>query len=122
MDLVKHVFRIPLRTPFRRVTERTGVLLEGPRGWGEFSPFPDYGPEVAARWLGCALEAALEDWPEPRRGSVPVNVTVPAVAPPRAHEIVRRSNCATAKVKVAEPGDRDRRLREDELRVEAARE
>jgi o-succinylbenzoate synthase len=122
MDLLTHVFRIPLRTPFRRVAERTGVLLKGPRGWGEFSPFPDYGPEIAARWLPCALEAALEGWPELRRDAIPVNVTVPAVEPQRAHDIVKRSSCTTAKVKVAEPGDEDESLRRDELRVEAVRD
>jgi o-succinylbenzoate synthase len=122
MDLVTHVFRIPMHTRFRRIAERTGVLVEGPHGWGEFSPFPDYGPEVAARWLPCALEAALEGWPEPMRDSIPVNVTVPAVDPQRAHEIVTKSSCTTAKVKVAEPNDDDVGLRRDEMRVEAVRD
>jgi len=38
------------------------------------------------------------------RDRVPVNVTVPAVGPQRAQEIVRASGCRTAKVKVAEKG------------------
>ena len=54
LDLVTRVFQIPLTTRFRRIGERTGVLIQGPAGWGEFSPFPDYGPAVAARWLPCA--------------------------------------------------------------------
>jgi len=118
VDLVTHVFRIPLKTPFRRVTERSGVLLHGPHGWGEFSPFPDYGPDIAVRWLRCAIESATSEWPEPQRNLIPVNVTVPAVDPQRAHEIVSNSSCSTAKVKVAEPG----RLEEDEARVEAVRD
>ncbi|MGH2792590.1 MAG: o-succinylbenzoate synthase [Actinomycetota bacterium] len=108
MDLVTRVFQIPLTTRFRGIQERTGVLIEGPAGWGEFSPFPDYGPAVAARWLPCALEAANEGWPEPVRSSIPVNVTVPAVDPERAHQIVAASSCETAKVKVAEGDDEER--------------
>lgn len=119
MDLVTHVFRIPLSTPFRRVTERTGVLLQGQQGWGEFSPFPDYGPAASVPWLRCAIEATKSPWPEPLRNSIPVNVTVPAVDPQRAHDIVRNSSCSTAKVKVAEP---DGCLRSDEARVEAVRD
>jgi len=119
MDLVRHVFSIPLRTRFRRVHERTGVLLQGPEGWGEFSPFPDYGPDIAADWLRCAIEAATVGWPEPLRDTIPVNVTVPAVDPARAHDIVAKSSCSTAKVKVAEPGEG---LGEDEARVEAVRD
>ena len=46
-----------------------------------------------------------------------MNVTVPAVDPVTAHGIVLRSGCATAKVKVAEPGQV---LAEDEARVGAA--
>jgi o-succinylbenzoate synthase len=119
MDLVRHVFSIPLRTRFRRVDERTGVLLQGPEGWGEFSPFPDYGPDITVDWLRCAIEAVTTGWPQPLRDSVPVNVTVPAVDPKRAHDIVARSSCSTAKVKVAEPGEG---LPEDEARVEAVRD
>jgi o-succinylbenzoate synthase len=91
-------------TRFRGTTLRQGALLRGPAGWGEFSPFPDYGPRECARWLACALEAAAYGWPAPARDSVPVNVTVPAVEPGRAHAIVAGSGCRTAKVKVAETG------------------
>ncbi|MFN2588154.1 MAG: o-succinylbenzoate synthase [Actinomycetota bacterium] len=107
-------FRIPLRVRFRGVSERSGVLVRGPRGWGEFSPFPEYGPAESARWLDAALEAAAEPWPAPVRESVPVNAIVPAVPPARAHEIAVASGCTTVKVKVAD-GD-------DEARVEAVRD
>jgi o-succinylbenzoate synthase len=119
VDLVTHVFTIPLRARFRRVDQRTGVLLQGPEGWGEFSPFPEYGPDIAVHWLRCAIEAATKNWPQPLRDSVPVNVTIPAVDPNRAHDIVAKSSCSTAKVKVAEPGQS---LADDEARVEAVRD
>ena len=41
-ELAVKVFSIPLRTRFRGITVREGVLLEGPAGWGEFSPFLEY--------------------------------------------------------------------------------
>jgi O-succinylbenzoate synthase len=97
-------FAIPMPTRFRGITLREGALLHGPAGWGEFSPFAEYGPRECARWLACALEAAAHGWPAPVRDSVPVNVTVPAVGAEQAYKIVAESGCRTAKVKVAEPG------------------
>src|SRR5580693_7361841 len=108
-----------MRTRFRGITVREGALLAGPAGWGEFSPFAEYGPRECARWLACALEAAVTGWPAPVRDSVPVNVTVPAVGPEQAHAIVTRSGCRTAKVKVAEPGQPES---DDIARVEAVRD
>jgi O-succinylbenzoate synthase len=97
-------FAIPMPTRFRGITLREGALVRGPAGWGEFSPFAEYGPRECARWLSCALEAAAHGWPAPVRDSVPVNVTVPAVGAEQAYKIVAESGCRTAKVKVAEPG------------------
>ncbi|WP_300458366.1 o-succinylbenzoate synthase [uncultured Nocardioides sp.] len=114
-----HVWSVPMTTRFRGITVREGVLLEGPGGWGEWSPFLEYDPAVAEPWLRCAEEAAAGDWPAPLRDRVPVNVTVPAVGPERAHDIVARSGCRTAKVKVAEPGQDEA---EDEARLEAVRD
>ena len=113
------VVSIPMRTRFRGVTVREAALFEGPAGWGEWSPFLEYDAEVAAPWLRCAEEAAAGDWPAPLRDRVPVNVTVPAVGPEQAHAVVRRGGCATAKVKVAEPGQS---LADDVARVEAVRD
>jgi len=99
------VWSTPLRSRFRGLTVRDGVLLRGPAGWGEFSPFWDYDDAESLAWYRCAREAADLGWPAPVRRRVPVNVTVPAVGPERAHEIVTASGgCRTAKVKVAEPG------------------
>jgi len=112
-------FAIPMPVRFRGTTLRQGALLHGPAGWGEFSPFPEYGPRECARWLACALESATCGWPAPVRASVPVNVTVPAVGAADAHAIVSRSGCRTAKVKVAEPGQAEA---DDVARVEAVRD
>lgn len=110
---------LPMRHRFRRVESRDAILIKGPEGWGEFSPFPDYPPAVTARWLASALEGACAIWPSPRRSQVPVNVTVPAVNPQTARDIVLSSGCRTAKVKVAEGGQGP----EDDLaRVKAVRE
>jgi o-succinylbenzoate synthase len=95
------------------------VLVDGPSGWGEFAPFLEYRPAEAARWLAAAVEAAWGSWPAPVRQLVPVNAIVPAVGPDEAGELVRGSGgCRTAKVKVAEPGQR---LDEDVARVAAVR-
>nr|WP_257759283.1 o-succinylbenzoate synthase [Pimelobacter simplex] len=113
------VVAIPMRTRFRGITVREAALLRGPGGWGEWSPFLEYPADVAEPWLRCAEEAAAGDWPAPLRDRVPVNVTVPAVDPERAHAIVRAGGCRTAKVKVAEPGQSPA---DDEARVEAVRD
>lgn len=113
------VYAIPLRTRFRGITVREGVLLEGERGWGEFCPFPEYDDREAANWLATALEQADGGWPAPVRGRIPVNCIVPAVDPERAHRIVAESGCRTAKVKVADHPDS---LAEDIARVEAVRD
>lgn len=60
------------------------------------------------------MEQLTEPRVEPLRDRIPINVTVPAVAPDAAHALVTTSGCSTAKVKV---GDQD-----DEARVEAVRD
>jgi O-succinylbenzoate synthase len=117
--LEAYVYRVPLRTRFRGIDVRDGVLVRGPAGWGEFSPFWDYDDTESRRWWAAAREAATEGFPEPVRDSVPVNVTIPAVGPERAHALVTASGCRTAKVKVAEPGQTEA---DDLARVEAVRD
>jgi O-succinylbenzoate synthase len=114
-----HVYSVRLRSRFRGIDVRDGVLVRGPMGWGEFSPFWDYDLAESRRWWAAAEEAACLGWPEPLRDSVPVNVTVPAVDAERAHAIVTASGCRTAKVKVAEPGQTPA---DDLARVEAVRD
>ncbi|MGC3994008.1 MAG: o-succinylbenzoate synthase [Propionicimonas sp.] len=113
------VFALGLRNRFRGITVREGLLVRGPAGWAEWSPFAEYTrPEIDA-WWASTVEAATIGFPAPVRDRVPVNVTVPAVDPERAHAIVAASGCRTAKVKVAEPGQA---FAEDLARVEAVRD
>lgn len=114
-----HVYQIPLRTRFRGITVREGVVWQGDAGWGEFSPFLDYSGDEIRPWWQAAREAAEFGFPAPLRDRIPVNVTVPAVGPEQAHRIVASSACTTAKVKVAEPGQT---LADDLARVEAVRD
>ncbi|PXX65525.1 O-succinylbenzoate synthase [Nocardia tenerifensis] len=113
------VYAIPMRTRFRGITVREGMLIRGPLGWGEFCPFTEYDDREAAGWLATALEQVTRGWPAPVRDRIPVNCTVPAVDPERAHAIVAGSGCATAKVKVADHPDS---LAEDLARVAAVRD
>ena len=109
----------PLADRFRNLDVRDGVLLRGPAGWAEFSPFWDYDDAECVPWLRAAVEAATLPFPDAVRTSVPVNATVPAVGPERAAEIVRASGCATVKVKVAQAGQS---LADDLDRVAAVRD
>lgn len=112
-------YAIPMTARFRGITFREGMLLDGPAGWGEFCPFREYDDREAAGWLATAIEAATQGWPAPVRDRIPINCTVPAVGPQRAHQIVSVSGCATAKVKVADHPDS---LGEDLARLEAVRD
>jgi o-succinylbenzoate synthase len=114
------VVQIPMRVRFRGVTVREAALIRGPLGWGEFGSFPEYEDQEASRWLAAAIEAAWVGWPDPVRGSVPVNATVPAVGAGEVAGILRRyDGCTTAKVKVAERGQG---LHSDVERVAAVRD
>lgn len=120
------VVTCPLRVPFRGVTEREIMLIEGPDGWVEWSPFLEYGPEEASRWLRSAL---LLGWDATSAGapvlpSVEVNATVPAVDVSADPDLVpalldRYPGCTTVKVKVAQ---KDQTLADDVARVRAVRE
>ncbi|MGE2833240.1 O-succinylbenzoate-CoA synthase [Mycobacterium sp. SMC-4] len=61
------VFAVPTATGVRE-----GVLLDGPQGWGEFSPPPDADEVLAARWLTAAMEPSTVGWPDAVRGRVAV--------------------------------------------------
>lgn len=113
------IYAIPMTTRFRGITVREGMLIEGPAGWGEFCPFPEYNDREAASWLATAVEQATVGWPEPVRERIPINCTVPAVGAQHAYEITVQSGCSTAKVKVS---DHPESLAEDLARVEAVRD
>lgn len=111
-------YRLALRNRFRGLTVREGLLIRGPAGWAEWSPFAEYAFPETGNWWRATWEAAHRGFPAPVRDRVPVNVTVPALGPQAAFELVAASGCTTAKVKVAEPGQAEG---EDLARVEAVR-
>ena len=115
-----HVVALPMRVRFRGITTREVALIEGPAGWGEFGAFVEYGPAEAAHWLASAVEAAYREPPPVRRDRIPINATVPAVSAAEVPDVLARfPGVRTAKVKVAEPGQR---LADDVDRVNAVRE
>lgn len=109
------VFAIPTRDG---TTRHEGILVEGPQGWGEFSPPPGCPDHLLVRWLTAATEPGTVGWPDARRGRIPVAVTVPATDPERARTLVAASGCRTAAVEVAVPGHT---LDDDVARIEAVR-
>ena len=50
------VVALPLVTRFRGIDVREAMLLRGPNGWTEFSPFPEYDDAEAATWLAGAID------------------------------------------------------------------
>ena len=94
------VFAIPLYDKFRGITVREGILVQGPAGWAEFSPFTDYDDRACVPWLQAALDTAQNPWPTMLRTTIEVNTTVAVVSPERAAALVSASGCRTAKVKV----------------------
>jgi o-succinylbenzoate synthase len=115
-----HVVSLPMRVKFRGVLHRELMLFEGPAGWAEFSPFLEYDDAESASWLRAAIEAGWQGFPEPLRTTVPVNATVPAVAPEDVPAVLARyDGPRTVKVKVAEGGQGPA---DDVARVAAVRE
>ncbi|MCW3493545.1 o-succinylbenzoate synthase [Microbacterium sp. SSM24] len=114
-----HVVALPLAARFRGVEVREAVVFEGPEGWTEFSPFVEYDDREASSWLAAAIDFGWMPQPAPVRDRVPVNATVPAVDAASVPSVLARfDGCRTAKVKVAEPGQR---LADDIARVAAVR-
>ncbi len=99
----RFTYAIPLRTRFRGIEVREGMVISTPQGWVEWSPFVEYDLAEASTWMLAALTAADSNLPNPKRDLVGVNVTVPVVSAEQAFEIVQSSGCRTAKVKVADP-------------------
>ena len=111
------VFTIPLTDRVDGRSRCEGVLIEGPQGWGEFSPPRDCDDRLAARWLTAAIEVGTVGWPDPMRGRIPVAATIPAVAPDRARSLAGESGCRSAVVHVGSPS-----LADDVARIEAVRD
>ncbi|OYX53346.1 MAG: O-succinylbenzoate synthase [Micrococcales bacterium 32-70-13] len=115
-----HVVSLPLVTRFRGVDCREAVLLDGPAGWSEFSPFLEYADEEASTWLAAALDFGWRDSTAPRtRASIPVNATLPAVPLGEIAAVLSLfGECRTVKIKVAERGET---LADDVARVRETR-
>ncbi len=110
---------LPMATRFRDIDRREALLLEGPEGWSEFSPFTEYEDLEAAAWLAAAITDGWRPRPDARRTRIGVNATLPAVPPDRVESVLERFGAVrTVKVKVAEPGQT---LADDVARVRAVR-
>jgi len=98
------VVALPTKTNFRGINVREVALFKGEYGWGEFSPFLEYGYEECSPWLMCAIEAATQPRPKLYRTSVKVNGTIPALTDPAEIERIVASfpGVETFKVKVGD--------------------
>jgi len=98
------VIALPTRTNFRGINVREVALFQGQNGWGEFSPFLEYGYEECAPWLVSAIEAATKPRPKLYRNSVRVNGTIPGLNSPADIERIVDSfpGVQTFKVKVGD--------------------
>jgi len=114
------VVALPLVTRFRGIDVREALLLEGPQGWTEFSPFAEYDDAEASAWLAAAIDYGWNAPPPALRDRIAVNATVPAVDPDSVPAVLARfPGCRTAKVKVA---GGDETLEQEIARVRAVRE
>jgi O-succinylbenzoate synthase len=107
------VVALPTKTNFRGVSVREVALIKGEYGWGEFSPFLEYGYQECAPWLASAIEAATKPLPTLFRKSVRINGTIPATNDKNMIDslVDSYSGVKTFKVKVGE------NLREDIVRL-----
>jgi len=114
-----HLVALPLVTRFRGIELREAMLLRGPFGWTEFSPFTEYDDAEASAWLRAAIDFGWREAPTALRQRVGVNATLPAVPADRVDAVLARyAGTRTVKVKVAEPGQL---LADDVARVKATR-
>lgn len=112
------VVALPTKTDFRSVKVREVALIEGPKGWGEFSPFVEYEPTECVPWLVCAVEAATVTPPKMLRTDIAVNATMPAINGKEeiAEVLSWFPGCTTIKIKVGPD------LKEDLARIESVME
>jgi O-succinylbenzoate synthase len=107
------VITLPTCTNFRGVTYREVALMQGPQGWGEFSPFLEYDDNECRPWLASAIEAATVARPARFRNEIAINGTIPELNDKEEIEALMRTyaGAKTFKVKVG------RNLNEDVIRV-----
>jgi O-succinylbenzoate synthase len=100
--------RLRLRVAVGGVVERHARLIEGPAGWGEWSPLPSWSEAEVAAAGAAAEESAAHPFPTPRRARVTVNAMVPRIEPARAARLALESGCGTVKVKVGDAAGEER--------------
>jgi O-succinylbenzoate synthase len=95
-------FSLTLREKFRGLMTREGVLFQGPAGWGEFSPFPNYTTHQDSLWLKAALESAFVPCEYPKDVSIGVNAIIGDNEDPYRASIraLEEFGCNTVKIKV----------------------
>ena len=71
------VVSLPLVTRFRGVNHREALLLRGPEGWTEFSPFLEYDDAEASVWLAAALDFGWRTQPAALRAVSYTHLTLP---------------------------------------------
>lgn len=103
--------------PLHHGGTREGMLLEGPQGWGEFSPDSRFTDDQAMRWLTAATEPGTVGWPDPVRGRVPVAISIPLVDADSAGRLAAESGCRAADVEISATS-----FDADIARLEAVRE
>jgi len=117
------VVALSTKSNFRGINVREVALFQGEYGWGEFSPFLEYGYAESAPWLMSAIAAATEPRPQLYRNSVRVNGTIPALNESADLERIVNSfsGVHTFKVKVGEnlPEDIARLAKVKALRPQA---
>jgi O-succinylbenzoate synthase len=112
------VVALPLVTRFRGIDVREAMLLEGPNGWTEFSPFTEYDDAESATWLAAAIDFGWGEAPPVRRDRVRVNATLPVVHPSEVEGVLARyPGCRTVKAKVG-----DMPLADDVARIAVVRD
>ncbi|MDA3018394.1 MAG: O-succinylbenzoate synthase, partial [Actinomycetota bacterium] len=96
------VISLPTRTNFRGVTYREVALMQGPQGWGEFSPFLEYDDNECAPWLASAIEAATVARRAHFRDAIAINGTIPELNDKKEIEALMQAypGATTFKVKV----------------------
>ncbi len=112
------VVALPTKTDFRSIKVREVALIEGPKGWGEFSPFVEYEPTECVPWLVSAVEAATLTPPEILRSEIAVNATMPAIngKDEIAEVLSWFPGCTTVKIKVGAD------LKQDLARIQSVME
>jgi O-succinylbenzoate synthase len=98
------VVALPMKTGFRGITVREVALFKGEYGWGEFSPFLEYGDLESSMWLASAIEAATQPRPPRLRSSIQVNGTIPSTNDKKSIDelVASYPGVTTYKVKVGE--------------------